>query len=106
VAAQYGNYDSKEKWCDSKMIFISSSCMYCKNQKRIEADKTSWLIHLSSHREDIIKQLTDETTSCVFCAYSEIFANKKHAASHYRWGHKKSTVINWVLQRMQNISVA
>jgi len=66
---------------------------------QVTADRTSWLIHLASHREQIIKHLADTTNSCVFCAYSVEFADKKHAASHYRWGHQKSVLLGRELQQ-------
>ena len=87
------------------MTYISGKCRYCENGKQITADKTSWLIHLASHRETIIKHLTDTTDSCVFCTYSEMFANKKHAASHYRWAHKKSVLLDWALQQLSGMVV-
>ena len=87
------------------MAYISAKCLYCTNEKDITADKTSWLIHLASHRENIIKHLTDTTESCVFCTYPEMFANKKHAASHYRWAHKKSVIVDWGLQQLSGVVV-
>ena len=88
------------------MTYISGKCPYCKNSKTITADKTSWSIHMASHREEIVKQLTDVTQSCVLCAYSEIFANKKHAASHYRWSHKKSHLVDWELKKISRVLIA
>ncbi len=82
------------------MTYLSSTCLYCFNNKQITAEKTKWLIHLAQHREEIIRQLSDDSTSCVLCAYSVDFANKKHASSHYRWGHKKSEIIDWALQTL------
>jgi len=83
---------------DTEMMYVSGVCPYCPSGRQIAAEKTKWLIHLASHREDIIKHMTDVSTSCIFCAYPVEFANKKHAASHYRWGHQKSKLLNWALQ--------
>jgi len=83
---------------DTEMTYVSSVCPYCPNGRQITAEKTKWLIHLAAHREDIIKHVTGISTSCLFCAYSVEFANKKHAASHYRWGHQKSKLLDWALQ--------
>ena len=82
------------------MTYILATCPYCEKTKPTTASKTSWMIHLYGHRENIIKHITDQTSACVFCAYSEIFANKKHASSHYRWAHKKSTLTEWALNNM------
>ncbi|MCV0431810.1 hypothetical protein [Nitrosopumilus sp.] len=87
------------------MSYILSTCPYCKIPKSIAATRTNWMIHLHGHRENIIKDLTDNTSSCVFCAYSEIFANKKHASSHYRWSHKKTDLVRWTLENMKKIVV-
>lgn len=86
-------------------MYISAKCPYCNNQKSITAPKTTWQIHLANHRENIIKHMSDLTPSCVFCAYSEIFANKKHASSHYRWAHKKSDLIKWAFDNISKIVV-
>jgi len=88
------------------MTYLSSVCPYCVNDRQVTAEKTKWLIHLAGHREDIIKHLTDFSVSCVFCAYPVEFANKKHAASHYRWGHQKSTLLNWTLQYLPRLVTA
>ncbi|HUU48831.1 MAG TPA: hypothetical protein VMW55_08625 [Nitrosopumilaceae archaeon] len=84
------------------MTHLSNVCSYCFNDREITAEKTPWLIHLAQHREDIIKHLTDSSSSCIFCAYPVEFVNKEQAASHYRWAHKKSVVINWALENMEN----
>ena len=86
----------------NQMTYVVNTCPYCKNGKKITANRTSWLIHLASHREEIIDQLVDTTTSCVFCSYPELHANTKHAASHYRWAHQKSTLLNWALDMISN----
>lgn len=88
------------------MTYLSGMCSYCFNEKQITADKTQWLIHLAKHREDIIRTLCDVSDLCVFCAYSADFVDKRHAASHYRWEHKKSTLIEWALHRLPVIIVA
>ena len=82
------------------MKYISSRCTYCDTGKKIVADKTSWLIHLAKHREEIIEHLTESSDSCEFCSYPEIASNKKHASSHYRWSHQKSTLIRWALDKL------
>ncbi|QLH03360.1 hypothetical protein C5F47_07275 [Nitrosopumilus cobalaminigenes] len=75
-------------------------CPYCDNSKQITATRTSWQIHLAGHREEIIKHLTDISESCELCAYAEMSANKKHAASHYRWSHQKHEIIEWALSKL------
>ncbi|WP_428325671.1 hypothetical protein [Nitrosopumilus sp.] len=84
------------------MMTVSAKCPYCINTKSIISDRTGWLTHLSNHREDIIKHLTDTTFSCVFCTYPEPSANQKHMSSHYRWSHKKSIIINWAFENMEH----
>jgi hypothetical protein len=88
------------------MTYLSSVCAYCFNDRQIIAEKTPWLIHLAQHREDIIKHLTDTTSSCIFCAYPVEFTNKEQAASHYRWEHKKSTLLDWALHRLPRKIIA
>lgn len=83
------------------MAYIVNTCPYCDNGKKIVANRTLWLIHLASHREEIIKHITNVSDSCEFCSYSELFTSKKHASSHYRWTHKKSELLDWVLSRLQ-----
>ncbi|NND86802.1 MAG: hypothetical protein HKM23_05705 [Nitrosopumilus sp.] len=82
------------------MTFLSSACLYCNPQRSVTAEKSQWSIHLAHHREEIIKHLADTSSSCILCAYPVEFANKEHASSHYRWGHKKSTLIDWALYNM------
>ncbi|MHA7647879.1 hypothetical protein [Nitrosopumilus sp. S4] len=82
------------------MTFLSSTCLYCPSERAVTAEKSQWLIHLAQHREEIIKQLTDTSSSCVLCAYPVEFANKRHASSHYRWGHKKSSIVEWSLNQL------
>ena len=84
------------------MTYITNICPYCENRKQITATSTSWLIHLASHREEIIDHIVDTTTACVFCSYPELYANKKHAASHYRWAHQKSALLDWALDMISN----
>ena len=83
------------------MTYIASKCPYCNDGKQITANRTSWLIHLSGHRERIIEHLTNTTEYCQFCSYPELSVNKKHASSHYRWAHQKSTLINWALDKLE-----
>jgi len=83
------------------MTHIQSKCFYCENAKQITATRTSWLIHLASHREKIIKHLTETSESCEICAYAEMSASKKHASSHYRWAHQKHELINWALKKLE-----
>ncbi|QLH07382.1 hypothetical protein [Nitrosopumilus ureiphilus] len=83
------------------MTYIASKCPYCDNGKQITANRTSWLIPLSGHREEIIEYLTDTSESCEFCSYLELYVNKKHASSHYRWDHQKSTLVNWALDKLE-----
>ena len=87
------------------MRYLSGMCSYY-NEKQITADKTQWLIHLAKHREDIIRTLCDVSDSCVFCTYSADFVDKRRAASHYRWAHKKNTLIEWALHRLPVIIMA
>jgi len=84
----------------NKLAYLSSTCPYCDNERQITADKTSWLIHLAKHREQIIEHLTETTDYCLFCSYPELAANKKHASSHYRWAHQKSMLLNWALDKL------
>jgi len=83
------------------MTYIASKCPYCDNRKQITANRTTWLIHLSGHREEIIEHLTDTSEYCEFCSYPELHANKKYASSHYRWAHQKSTLVNCALDRLE-----
>lgn len=67
----------------------TGSCAFCMNSKPISADKKQWLIHLSTHRESMIKCLVECYPSCVLCLNSEpstatnIFANNQ-GSSYYR----------------------
>ena len=78
-----------------------STCPYCEDAKQITANRASWLIHLASHREKIIDHLVNTTDSCAFCSYPELHASERHAATHYRWAHQKSTLLNWALDRLE-----
>ena len=82
------------------MTYIQSKCTYCELGKQITATRTSWLIHLASHREEIIEHLTNTSKSCEFCSYPEMSTNKKHSSAHYRWAHQKHEVINWALNNL------
>lgn len=84
------------------MTYIQSRCPYCDSAKQITATQTSWLIHLASHREEIIEHLVDTSESCEFCSYPEISASKKHAASHYRWAHQKHELLDWALDKLES----
>ena len=84
----------------TKMTYISSICPYCPSSRQITAEKMKWRIHLASHREDIIRHITDVSTHCLLCAYPVNFANKEHAASHYRCGHKKNRMLEWSIQHL------
>lgn len=88
------------------MAYIINTCPYCDNEKQITANRTSWLIHLASHREKIIEHLVNVSESCIFCSYPELYENKKHAASHYRWAHQKSTLLNWALDKLSKPIIA
>lgn len=88
------------KFPKSKMRNISSICQYCFDERQVSADRTQWLIHLSKHREDIIKSLCLMSDLCLFCAYAKPFSNRIEAASHYRWEHKRSTLLEWAFKRL------
>ena len=62
---------------------------YCFNERQITADKTQWLIHLTKHREDIIKTLCDVSDSRLFCVYLPNFMDKRQTTFHYRSEHEK-----------------
>jgi len=83
------------------MTYIQSKCHYCKHGKQVTATRTSWLIHLAGHREEIIAHLVEVSESCELCAYPEMSASKKHASSHYRWAHQKHELVNWALNRLE-----
>jgi hypothetical protein len=88
------------------MTYLTSTCLYCINGRQITADKSQWLMHLSGHREEIIKNLSNTSSSCIFCICPERFANKEHAAAHYRWAHKKNTLVDWSFHKLPTMVLA
>ena len=88
------------------MTYLSGMCSYCFNERQVTADKNQWLIHLAKHRDDIINTLCDISCSCVFCFNMSSFVDKRQAATHYKWEHKKSTLTEWALHRLPVIIVA
>lgn len=83
---------------------ISSSCILCNRSKIVTAEKKQWNIHLASHREDIIRYITDNFAYCVICTYGKPFDDKSQAAAHLRWAHKRSELIDWYFNHLFKMS--
>ena len=77
------------------MSYKTAACVLCEKPHKVTAEQQQWLIHIAKHREDLIKFIVDRFSSCVLCAYSTPFADKKSAASHLRWYHSKKSLIEW-----------
>lgn len=76
----------------------AGSCVFCVNSKRISADKKQWLIHLSGHREQMIRYVVEQYPNCVLCSHSESFTDKPNFERHVRWVHDRKTLIDWAFQ--------
>lgn len=89
-------------YCIRNKLTITSMCLYCSNQQMISADSKQWMIHMTKHRQDIVKELVELSPSCVLCSFGK-FTDIKTATAHYKWGHNRSDIIKWAFLKLLSV---
>ena len=80
-------------------------CPYCFDERAISADSRQWMIHMTKHRQEIIIDLVESSSSCLLCSFGK-FTDNQTAFAHYKWGHNRSDIIKWAYLRLLPIDVS
>jgi hypothetical protein len=77
-----------------------ASCIFCKRQRPVYADKNQWLRHLATHREAIVGYIVDHFERCPLGAYPRLIRDKTEYAGHLKWSHSKKELLVWAYQNL------
>ncbi|MDX1441804.1 MAG: hypothetical protein R3237_05040 [Nitrosopumilaceae archaeon] len=80
------------------MTFHSAQCQLCESPKTVTAEDKHWLIHLTGHKDDIIRFMTNRFSNCPLCLERK-FTNKIEEEDHFRWFHTNKAIIEWYFEK-------